>query len=147
MRIGELAAKAGVNIQTVRFYERKGLLRKPPRNSANYRCYGESDLEFLRFIQRSQKLGFTLREIAELLPLHQSVATASLPAHGRKRQLLAMADVAKCRLAQVEQKLTLLKLMRSHLRQFIAGLETRVPATCLASELERMNSKKIPSKA
>jgi DNA-binding transcriptional MerR regulator len=47
MRIGELAAKAAVSVQTVRFYERKGILEGPPRSNSGYRCYGESDLEIL----------------------------------------------------------------------------------------------------
>src|SRR6266849_10564539 len=51
MQIGQLAAKAGVNVQTVRFYERERILREPPRNSSGYRLYGKSDLEDIRFYQ------------------------------------------------------------------------------------------------
>jgi DNA-binding transcriptional MerR regulator len=74
MRIGELAARAEVNIQTLRFYEREGLLRLPERTAAGYRSYAESDLERVRFIRVCQGLGFTLREIYQLLELHRELA-------------------------------------------------------------------------
>jgi MerR family transcriptional regulator, copper efflux regulator len=134
MRIGELAAKAAVNIQTVRFYERKGILEQPQRSNSGYRCYAESDLETLCFIRRSQLLGFTLHEISQLLPLHRAVANLSSSRRGgpRPREMRVMADVARCRLGQVEQKLLLLKKMRDQLRAFITQLETAAPVKCLA---------------
>jgi MerR family mercuric resistance operon transcriptional regulator len=132
MRIGELAAKATVNIQTVRFYERRGLLQEPPRSGSGYRCYGEHDLDTLCFIRQSQELGFTLQEISQLLPLHRSVAKSSSPKSGRPREMKAMAMVARCRLGQVEQKLRLLKTMRAQLQTFIAQLEASGPVKCLA---------------
>jgi MerR family mercuric resistance operon transcriptional regulator len=69
MRIGELARRAGVNVQTVRYYERRGLLPDPRASERGYREYGEATLERLRFIKRAQDLGFTLAEISELLAL------------------------------------------------------------------------------
>lgn len=133
MRIGELAAKAVVNIQTVRFYERKGLLEEPPRSISGYRCYRESDLETLCFVRRSQELGFSLQEIAQLLPLHRSIVRMSAPKSRRPHEVRAMATVARCRLSQVEEKLRLLKSMRSQLREFITRLETAAPIKCLAA--------------
>ncbi len=141
MRIGELAAKAAVNIQTVRFYERRKILKEPPRSRSGYRCYGESDVENLSFIRRSQELGFTLHEISQLLPLHRSIAKLSSPKGGRPREMRAMAEVARSRLAQVEQKLRLLKTMRTQLRAFVTQLEMAVPAKCLASELQTAGKK------
>lgn len=141
MRIGELAAQAAVNIQTVRFYERKGLLHEPPRSSSGYRAYAARDLETLRFIRRSQELGFTLSEISQLLPLHQSVAsTPSARKHG-VRQVQAMAVTARRRLEQVEQKLRTLKTMRTQLMTFITRLETLAPTKCLAPEMPKANPK------
>jgi DNA-binding transcriptional MerR regulator len=67
MTIGRLAEAAGVSIDTVRFYERKGVLPEPPRTAAGYRVYGESDHWRLGFVLRAKQLGFTLREIVELL--------------------------------------------------------------------------------
>ena len=134
MRIGELAAKAAVNTQTVRFYERKGILEAPPRSRSGYRCYGEGDLETLCFIRRSQELGFTLHEICQLLPLHRSVAELSSSARaGIPREMRAMAAVARRRLDQVEQKLSLLKTMRAQLLALITQLETAAPIRCLAA--------------
>lgn len=66
---GELAEKADVNVQTVRYYERRGLLPEPPRTESGYRQYGLEDVRRLRFIRRAQELGFTLDEIAGLLDL------------------------------------------------------------------------------
>ncbi|MDA3922919.1 MAG: MerR family transcriptional regulator [Salinisphaera sp.] len=67
--IGQLAAAAGVNRQTVRYYQRRGLLEQPPRPAHGYRRYEQAALERLRFIKRAQALGFTLDEIKHLLVL------------------------------------------------------------------------------
>jgi MerR family copper efflux transcriptional regulator len=67
LTIGRLADGAGVSIDTVRFYERKGLLPEPARTAGGYRSYTDDDAWRLRFILRAKDLGFTLREIAELL--------------------------------------------------------------------------------
>ena len=67
MRIGELAAKAGVNIQTIRFYERRGLLRQPRRLPSGYRDYPAGAVKIIKFIKRNQKVGFSLKEIGQTL--------------------------------------------------------------------------------
>jgi DNA-binding transcriptional MerR regulator len=67
MRIGELAAKAGVNIQTIRFYERRGLLRQPRRLPSGYRDYPAGAVKIITFIKRNQKVGFSLKEIGQTL--------------------------------------------------------------------------------
>src|SRR5262245_38352047 len=69
LRTGELARLAQVKIDTLRFYERQGLLPVPPRRASGYREYPPEAVELVRFIQRAQELGFTLREIKELLTL------------------------------------------------------------------------------
>jgi DNA-binding transcriptional MerR regulator len=66
LTIGQLAHEAGVNVETVRYYERRGLLREPPRTRAGYRQYSADDLWRLQFIARAKRLGFTLAEIAGL---------------------------------------------------------------------------------
>ena len=63
MRIGEVARQAGVNVQTLRYYERRGLLREPARRSSGYREYPPHTVRLIRFIKRAQELGFTLAEI------------------------------------------------------------------------------------
>jgi len=69
MTIGQLAREAQVNIETVRYYQRRGLLPKPGKPLAGYRRYPRETLDHLRFIKRAQQLGFTLREICDLLRL------------------------------------------------------------------------------
>jgi len=71
MQIGELAKRAGVSVQTIRFYERRGLLPKPQRKDSGYRMYGEEDLRRLRFIRQAKALRFALEEIGELLRMRE----------------------------------------------------------------------------
>lgn len=71
MRIGELARQAGVNIETIRFYERKGLLPVPRRKPSGYRLYTDDDLHRLRFIRQAKALGFSLEEIREILSMRE----------------------------------------------------------------------------
>ena len=66
---GQLARAAGVGLEAIRFYERQGLLPPPPRSASGYRRFGQADVERLRFIRRAKDLGFSLREISELLAL------------------------------------------------------------------------------
>ena len=70
--IGKVAKKAGVGVETVRFYERLGLIEQPPRIDGGYRKYSEEAVNRIRFIRRAKKLGFTLKEISELLMLQKS---------------------------------------------------------------------------
>ena len=69
LRTGEVAARAGVNVQTLRYYERRGLLKKPGRRASGYREYSPDAVRLIRFIKRAQELGFTLTEIEDLLRL------------------------------------------------------------------------------
>jgi Hg(II)-responsive transcriptional regulator len=69
LRIGELARKGSVNLETIRYYEREGLMRPPQRTQSGHRAYAPGDVFRLRFIKQSQALGFTLTEIKELLAL------------------------------------------------------------------------------
>lgn len=69
MRIGEVAAQAGVNIQTLRFYERRGLLKPPRRSAGAYRDYPAETVRIVQFIKRNQQFGFTLKEIKEMLEM------------------------------------------------------------------------------
>jgi MerR family copper efflux transcriptional regulator len=82
--IGELAAAAGVAVDTVRFYERRGLLPAPPRTTSGYRQYDDDALDRLRFILRAKDLGFTLAEIDGLMPARfatvRSAAVAKIEA-------------------------------------------------------------------
>src|SRR3989475_12935888 len=77
LTIGRLAKQAGVNVETVRFYERRGLLPKPPRSASGYRLLPADTARRLKFIRRAQALGVSLAEIAELLSLPVSLRTPS----------------------------------------------------------------------
>lgn len=69
MTIGRFAAEAGVNVETVRYYQRTGLLREPPKPTGGVRRYGQDDVARLRFVKAAQRLGFSLDEVAGLLRL------------------------------------------------------------------------------
>lgn len=91
MRIGEAALSAGVNIRTLHYYERRGLLPPPARTAANYRLYRPEDVRRIRFIKRAQELGFTLEEIKELLDL--SLDPSCTCGEVRDRTLVKIADI------------------------------------------------------
>ena len=107
MTIGRLAKQAGVNIDTIRYYERNGLLPPPARRASGYREYRQTDLDRLRFIARAKDLGFSLAEINELLSL-----SANRNVAGVKRR-------AEERLAQVEEKVKELQRVRQGLKSLI----------------------------
>lgn len=92
MKIGELARLAGVNVQTVRYYERRGLLEEPARRASGYREYTPATLERLRFIRRAQELGFTLTEIAELLALRLDPHTTAAQVKARAEEKMQRID-------------------------------------------------------
>ena len=69
LSIGQVARRAEVGVETVRFYEREGLLEEPPRRASGYRQYSEQVVKRIHFIKRAQQLGFSLKEITELLLL------------------------------------------------------------------------------
>jgi MerR family copper efflux transcriptional regulator len=102
LRIGEVAQRAGVGVETVRFYERHGLLEAPPRTAGGYRHYPEDIVGRLRFIRRAKSLGFSLHEIGELISLRldREASTASV----RKQ--------AQGKIAEIEGKLLDLERMR-----------------------------------
>src|SRR5215467_12384102 len=105
--IGQLARETGINLETVRYYERRGLLPKPPRTSSGYRLFPIDAAQRLRFIKRAQDLGFSLAEISELLALRVSRRTSS--AEVRKR--------AEGKIDDIERKIRSLESMRKSLRK------------------------------
>jgi MerR family copper efflux transcriptional regulator len=91
LTIGRLAKEADIGIETVRFYERQGLIAPPPRTASNYRIYQRQEVSRLRFIKRAKALGFTLNEIKELLALSHDPHTTR--ADIKKRTLAKIEDV------------------------------------------------------
>ena len=131
MQIGEMAVKAGVSVQTVRFYEREGLLPAPRRTPSGYRIYEPTDLHDVQFIRQAQDLGFTLKEIRDLLPLHRTLASQTGPIGGAP-ELHNMADIARERLKGIDDKLRLLEAMKAELSTFLDRVERSGPPVCAA---------------
>jgi len=120
MTSGELAIAAGVSFDTLRFYERRGLLPAPPRTGGGRRFYGEQAVIRVRFIKRAQSLGFSLAEVDELLRLQ-----------GRGAEPVTVRSVASQKLVEVEQKLRRLRAVRKALRQLVDDCEkSNVPTHC-----------------
>lgn len=113
MRTGELASRAGVNPQTLRYYERRGLLARPARSPAGYRDYSDDTVEMVRFVKRAQELGFTLDEIEDLLGL----------ADGGPDDCDAARELAASRVAELERRIADLQRMRGSLTELIATCE------------------------
>jgi MerR family copper efflux transcriptional regulator len=107
--IGQLAKRAGVAIDTVRYYERNRLLEPAGRLESGYRRYGDVELKRLRFIRRAKALGFSLAEIRELLALSEG------------RSVAKVKRAAEARLADVEQRLAELARIRDALRTLVAA--------------------------
>lgn len=105
MRIGELARRAGVNVQTVRYYERRGLLPEPARRESGYREYTPDCLERLQFIRRSQELGFTLSEIEDLLALRTDPHTTAADVKARADAKVADIEARIQDLRQIQRAL------------------------------------------
>ena len=91
LTIGEVAKQAGINLQTVRYYERRGLLAAASRTEAGYRIFSSESVRRIRFIKRAQELGFSLKEIKDLLSLRIDAHTTQ--ADIRKRTRTKIADV------------------------------------------------------
>ena len=110
--IGELAKQGGVNLETIRYYERVGLLQKTPRSASGYRLFSPDGVCRIRFIKRAQELGFSLKEIKELLALR--IHPGGTRADVRKR--------AEAKIADIEEKIKCLRAMKKAL--------LRLTATC-----------------
>jgi len=111
LTIGKLAAAANVGVETVRFYQRSGLLTEPKRPAEGYREYGEADVRRIRFIKRAQTLGFNLRDTADLLALDGPQACRTTH------------DLALAKLGLVEGKIASLRSMQKALKQMVRQCE------------------------
>ncbi|MGP4087143.1 MerR family transcriptional regulator [Streptomyces sp. KR55] len=114
LRSGEVAGAAGVNVQTLRHYERRGLLTEPDRSPGGHRLYGQEAVTMLRMIKAAQRLGFTLDEVAELLEAGR---------HRHGRPIAGLQQRAAAKLAEVDAKIADLATIR-------AALVTAMEAGC-----------------
>jgi Hg(II)-responsive transcriptional regulator len=119
MRTSEVAERAGVNVQTLRYYERRGLLPEPPRGESGYRFYGHDAVRRVRFIKRAQELGFGLSDAESLLAL----------AAGGPESCEAARELAETKVAELDRRIADLLAMRDSLQ--------RLATTCLRPRAER----------
>ena len=133
--IGRAAKEVGVNTQTIRYYERLNLLNPSARRPSGYRIYGEQEIRRLQFIRNAQKLGFTLREITDLLGLRVR----------SKAQCGAVKTKARAKLADVEAKLGELQALARSLRSLIQACEQGRPtdACPILKSLEQPRGDKV----
>jgi MerR family mercuric resistance operon transcriptional regulator len=117
--IGQLARRAGVGIETVRFYEREGLIPEPPRRPSGYRDYPPDTVTRIVFIRRAKDLGFSLKEINELLDFRVRP----------RRSCARVQRSAEAKIADIDGKIANLKRMRRALRDLTRACEDRTPTT------------------
>lgn len=132
MTIGQVAKQAGVNIQTVRFYERKGLVTPASRRASGYRQYTPEAVKRIQFIKHAQEIGFSLREIEDLLSLRVDPG-------------MTCADVktrAEEKMAEVERKITKLQHMQRALEALVAQCDGHGPVSAcpIIEALDAVNS-------
>jgi MerR family copper efflux transcriptional regulator len=119
LTIGQLAQRAHVGVETVRFYEREGLIEEPPRRSSGYRDYPLETVTRIVFIRRAKELGFTLKEINELLGLRVQP----------RRNCAQVKKSADEKLAAIESKIAALRRMRRALKDLTKACEERTTTT------------------
>lgn len=120
LSIGELSRATGVAVETIRYYERLGVIPKPPRTAGNYRAYTSGHEGRLRFVKRSRDLGFSLEEVRALLGL----------ADARDRSCCDIDTLARTHLEEVERKIADLSAMRDELRDMIDHCGRNTVADC-----------------
>lgn len=103
LRTGQVAKQAGVNVETLRFYEREGILPAPPRLESGYREYPDGTVELIRFVKRAQELGFALREIKEMLSLRE------VPQRAAKNA----SRLVEMKIAEIDSKIRDLEAIRT----------------------------------
>lgn len=133
MKIGQLARETGIKVETIRYYEKVGLLRSPERTSGNYRDYSVQDLKRLSFIRHARRLGFLVEDVRSLLDLADERGAASAGAE----------QIAAKHLVAVEDKLARLERLRSQLinvtRQNQSGLMAELDIVKSLSDLGTEN--------
>ncbi len=119
LRIGQLAQRAGVGVETVRFYEREGLISEPPRRPSGYRDYPPETVTRIVFIRRAKDLGFSLKEISELLELRVRP----------RRNCALVKRNADAKIGDIDSKIAALRRMRRALTSLTKACRERTPTT------------------
>jgi len=133
LSVGQLAARAGVRADTIRYYERAGLLPEPNRTDGDHRRYGAADLDRLLFIRGAQRLGLRLAEIRELLAVRDTGACPCGPAE----------ELLRKHVGEIDQEIARLVALRANLTGMLAGIPgpgcpDPVPGTWCAPDLEAL---------
>ncbi len=136
--IGKLSARTGVSADAIRFYEKQGLIEAPPRSEGGFRLFQARDAERIAFIQRAQRLGFSLREIGELLVLGREDGEACTHMRGLLREKLATIRGKKRELEVLENQLA--KSLRKCQRQLKAAGESHKGRCPVIEEIVRGGS-------
>jgi MerR family mercuric resistance operon transcriptional regulator len=119
LSIGKLATKTGVGIETIRFYERKGLIPEPPRTAAGYRQYSVDSVQRIAFIRHAKYLGFSLKEIKELLSLRASPRSSCADVRSKAEE----------KIGEIKRKVAALNNMKSALSKLIKQCNDRTPTS------------------
>ena len=115
MTIGQLAKKTGLNVQTVRYYERIGLIEKPDTNEAGYRIYPEKAAEVLRFIKHAKEIGFSLKQISEIFSIDND----------KNNTCARVKKLAQEKVAEIDKRIYSLSLIRNELLSLISQCEAK----------------------
>jgi|SRR5215468_9868944 len=129
MRIGELARRAGVSVPTLRYYERRRLLRTPRRSAAGYRLYDDADLELVDAIKKMKRFGFTLAEIRRVVQLWAVPDGKRTPKYRRGDHacLVELAEIARGKLARLDAELARAAKVRDDLAAELARVLDSLP--------------------
>ena len=119
LSIGRLAKETGLSVETIRFYERLGLIDSPPRKANSYRQYNAEDVRRVQFIQEAKAVGFSLKEIGELLSLRLDSDATCREARAK----------AQARLLDIEEKMHRLKRMQDALRRLVQQCRSLGPVS------------------
>ncbi len=119
LTIGKVARLAGVGVETIRFYEREGLIEDPPRRSSGYRQYPAAAVTRIRFIKRAKALGFSLKEIKELLELRVDPETTCAD----------IRDRASAKIRDIEEKIAALREIKAALERLTAACKGKGPVS------------------
>jgi len=135
MRIGQLAKAAAVNVQTLRFYEREGLLPPPARSRSGYREYRAGAISQVQFIRSCQEIGFTLADVKEVLELHRILALRDRAEGLKPRAQEKLLATANRRLGLIDSKLKILVKIKRDMKSLVATLQGPQAPVCPVSGL------------
>jgi len=135
MFIGELARRAGISVQAVRLYERRGLMRKAARSASGYRQYTDADLTIVQTVKKCQRFGLTLAETRQVLTLFavpdRRTGKTRYPA-GSHDCLAEVAEIGARKLRALDEKIDELRALRKELEEVLRQIRAKLPAASVS---------------